>query len=212
MIINFIITLISSILQLLQSHQTFLQARNNWRLSLIFLSDFPTVGRQTDRTWDLTLLRWRYSKYSHHNILTLIFSAERIFRGGLFVWPEGRSPDCRLQESEVKTSLSPLKIVMSDFFIRVESAEEMELIMEKIPESLKKRMSDEEKLLRKEESCLQEEREASELWRLRQLQLTPVVRSSDWTLAQSRTMRCMTTLCCKYYISYIVMWHFSNEM
>ena len=66
---------------------------------------------------------------------------------------------------------------MSVSFIRVESAEEMELIMEKIPESLKKRMADEEKMLRKEESSLALEREATELWRLRQLQLTPVVTS-----------------------------------
>ena len=51
----------------------------------------------------------------------------------------------------------------------------MELILEKIPESVKKRMADEERMLRKEESCLLLEREATELWRLRQLQLTPVV-------------------------------------
>ena len=70
---------------------------------------------------------------------------------------------------------------MSVSFIRVESAEEMELIMEKIPESLKKRMADEEKMLRKEESSLALEREATELWRLRQLQLTPVVTSCGIT-------------------------------
>ena len=52
----------------------------------------------------------------------------------------------------------------------------MELILEKIPESVKKRMADEERMLRKEESCLVLEREATTLWRLRQLELTPVVR------------------------------------
>ena len=62
---------------------------------------------------------------------------------------------------------------MTVFFVRVESAEEMELILEKIPESVKKRMADEERMLRREESCLVLEREAS---RLRQLQLTPEVR------------------------------------
>ena len=57
----------------------------------------------------------------------------------------------------------------------------MELILEKIPETIKKRMSEEEKLLRKEESSFLKEREATELWRLRQLQLPPEVRRNDIT-------------------------------
>ena len=69
-------------------------------------------------------------------------------------------------------------------FIRIESAAEMELILEKIPESVKKRMADEERMMRKEESCLLLEREAAELWRLRQLQLTPVVTISFCSLAR----------------------------
>ena len=60
----------------------------------------------------------------------------------------------------------------------------MELILEKIPESVKKRMADEERMMRKEESCLLLEREAAELWRLRQLQLTPVVTISFCSLAR----------------------------
>ena len=80
---------------------------------------------------------------------------------------------------------------MSVSFIRVESAEEMELIMEKIPESLKKRMADEEKMMRKEESSLVLEQEATELWRLRQLQLTPVVNN---VLRYPRVMRRSSTI------------------
>ena len=47
----------------------------------------------------------------------------------------------------------------------------MELIKEKIPESIKKRMSDEEVLLKKEKSSFLKESEATEQWRLRRLQL-----------------------------------------
>ena len=52
----------------------------------------------------------------------------------------------------------------------------MELIMEKIPESLKKRMTGEEAMLRTEKCHYMAEREATELWRLRQLQLSPMVK------------------------------------
>ena len=65
--------------------------------------------------------------------------------------------------------------------IRIDSSEEMELIIEKIPESIKKRMTDEEKMLKKEESSFLKEREATELWRLRQLQQTEEVRKSRGT-------------------------------
>ena len=47
----------------------------------------------------------------------------------------------------------------------------MELIKEKIPESIKKRMSDEERLLSREKTSFLKETEATEQWRLRQLQL-----------------------------------------
>ena len=97
-----IINLITSITSVFSHTKLFHPANNNWRLSLIFLSDFPTVRRQLSDMGDVKVEIWRLWKY--FQCFKVLFSSARIFCGRLLSWAEGRRSDCGLQSSQVNLS------------------------------------------------------------------------------------------------------------